>query len=80
MMTEDFTKLPIGSLVSGLRPIIRCPACLRRGALERLDSGARRCVHVEASMIHSDGMLVEPRDHCELAEFGEAELQQAQGS
>jgi hypothetical protein len=47
------------------RPIINCPLCRRRGALERRD-GARRCVHLETSVIHPDGMLVEPLDHCEL--------------
>ncbi len=67
MMTEDFTKLPVGSLVSMSRAIVHCPLCGRSGALERRRNGARRCVHVEASIIHTDGMVVEPRDSCELA-------------
>ena len=74
-MTEDFTKLPVGSLVSGRRPVVRCPLCRRQGALERLHTDAWRCVHVESSLIHTDGMLVEPRDHCELAQTGSAGLE-----
>lgn len=69
MMFEDFTKLPIGSMVSMSRPIIRCPLCGRFGALELRDGADRRCVHVETSFIHTDGMLVEPRDYCELSGF-----------
>jgi hypothetical protein len=67
MMTEDFTKLTLGSLVSMSRTIIQCPLCGRLGALEVRDGGERRCVHVEDSVIHTDGLLVEPRDYCELA-------------
>lgn len=66
-MTEDFTKLPVGSLVSMSRAIILCPLCGRCGALELRSNGSRRCVHVEASVIHTDGMVVEPKDSCELA-------------
>ncbi|HWZ84575.1 MAG TPA: hypothetical protein VN032_00145 [Thermoanaerobaculia bacterium] len=66
MMIEDFMRLPVGSLVSGSRPVIECPVCRRRGALDRLRNGAWRCVHVEASLIYTDGMVIEPRDHCEL--------------
>ena len=65
MMTEDFTKLGVGSLVSGDRTIIRCPLCGRFGALDLKDDGLRRCVHVEASMIGKDGLWVDPRDLCE---------------
>ena len=61
MMTEDFTKLPIGSVVSQSRTIVRCSVCKRRGAL---DARLRRCVHLEGSEISSDGMIVEPIDSC----------------
>jgi hypothetical protein len=69
MMIEDFMHLPIGSRASGSRPVIQCPVCRRRGALDRLRNGAWRCVHVEASLIYTDGMVIEPRDHCELAQI-----------
>ena len=61
MLTEDFTKLPLGAMVSQARTIVRCPICLRRGAL---DIRQRRCVHVEGSEIEAEGMLVEPIDSC----------------
>jgi hypothetical protein len=61
MMTEDFTKLPIGVLVSDSRTIVRCTVCRRRGAL---DAKLRRCVHVEGSEIGSDGLVIEPIDSC----------------
>src|SRR5215472_17312736 len=54
MMTEDFTKLPIGVLVSDSRTIVRCSVCRRRGAL---DVKLRRCVHVEGSAIGADGLV-----------------------
>jgi len=63
MMTEDFTKLPIGVLVSDSRTIVRCSVCSRRGAL---DVRLRRCVHVEGSEIGSDGLIIEPLDSCSL--------------
>jgi hypothetical protein len=66
-MTEDFTTMRVGALVSMARPVIHCPACRRPGALERRTNGARRCVHVEGSVLHPDGMVVEPLDHCEFA-------------
>ena len=66
-MTEDFTILQIGSLASSERPVVRCPRCLRHGALERRDDGTRRCVHVESSTVRDDGLLTEPLDVCEIA-------------
>ena len=66
-MTEDFTDLQIGSLVSSARPVVRCPRCRRKGALERRVNGVRRCVHVEQSTMRPDGILVRPTDVCELA-------------
>ena len=68
MMTEDFTKLPLGSVVSEARTIVRCSVCRRRGAL---DVRLRRCVHVEGSVIDSDGLLVEPIDSCAPVYYGE---------
>jgi len=68
MMTEDFTKLPIGSVVSQSRTIVRCSVCQRRGAL---DVRLRRCVHLEGSEISSDGMIVEPIDSCAPVVLGE---------
>jgi hypothetical protein len=69
MMIEDFLKLPIGSRVSGARPVVQCPVCKRRGALERLASGAWRCVHVEASRIQTDELVIEPQDQCVLSDL-----------
>jgi len=65
MMTEDFTKLPVGSLVSMSRTVIRCPQCRRHGVLESFRDGARRCVHVEVSTLA--GTVAEPTDRCDLA-------------
>lgn len=65
MMTENFTWLPVGASVSSSRRVIRCPRCGRNGALEIGTDGERRCVHVEASAM-SEGLLVEPTDHCDL--------------
>jgi len=65
MMTEDFTKVALGSRVSDSRTIVRCQLCGRAGALELRPGGARRCVHVEASMIDREGLWVDARDVCE---------------
>jgi hypothetical protein len=65
-MTEDFTKLLPGTLVSVSRVVVRCTLCGRFGALEIRGDGSRRCIHVESSVIHTDGMVVEARDSCEL--------------
>lgn len=65
MMTEDFTKVPLGSLVSDARTIVRCPLCDRAGALEIRADAVRRYIHVEASMIGADGLWVDARDLCE---------------
>jgi hypothetical protein len=67
MMTEDFTRLPFGFLVSGSRTIIRCPSCWRHGVLESRTDGARRCVHVETSTIDDARTVVRATDLCELA-------------
>ena len=64
-MTEDFTKVALGSLVSGSRAIVRCPRCERSGALEICGQMTRRCVHVEDSTISRDGIQVDARDLCE---------------
>jgi hypothetical protein len=65
MMTADFTKLPVGSLVSQSRTVIRCPQCHRHGVLESFNDGARNCVHVEVSTLA--GTVAEVTDRCELA-------------
>ncbi|MGH9443603.1 MAG: hypothetical protein ACRD16_15155, partial [Thermoanaerobaculia bacterium] len=67
MMVEDFTKVAVGSLVSSSRTIVRCSRCGRFGALEVHGDQSRRCVHIESSIVQTDGMLIEPRDYCELA-------------
>jgi hypothetical protein len=64
-MTEDFTKFPVGSLVSLSRTVIRCPQCRRHGVLESLSDGVRRCVHVEISTLA--GWVAEATDRCDLA-------------
>jgi hypothetical protein len=66
-MTDDFTDLQVGSLVSFSRPVVRCPRCRRHGALERRLDGVRRCVHVETATVRTDGIQVESTDVCELA-------------
>jgi hypothetical protein len=65
MMTEDFTQLEVGSLVSMSRTVIRCPRCRRQGVLESRADGARRCVHVEVSSMA--GTVAEATDRCDLA-------------
>ena len=65
MMTEDFTRQPLGSIASRSRIIIRCPRCRRPGVLESFSDGARRCVHVEVSSL--GGAVAEETDRCELA-------------
>jgi hypothetical protein len=66
-LTEDFTRLLVGSLVSRSRSVIRCPRCRRNGVLESHADGVRRCVHVEVSTIHPEGTVVQAADRCELA-------------
>ena len=61
MMIEDFTRLPLGSVVSESRTIVLCTVCRRRGAL---DVRLRRCVHVEGSTIDTQGLVIEPIDSC----------------
>ncbi len=65
MMTEDFTRLPVGSLVSFSRTVIRCPQCRRPGVLESRNDGARSCIHVEVSVL--TGLVAEVTDRCDLA-------------
>ena len=66
-MTEDFTDLPLGSLVSAERPVIRCPRCQRPGALERGGNGMRRCVHVEVSSFAANRLQTAHTDVCQIA-------------
>jgi hypothetical protein len=65
MMSEDFTKFPVGSLVSLSRTVIRCPRCRRPGVLESHADGERVCIHVEVSSLA--GTVAEATDRCELA-------------
>ena len=60
-MIEDFTKLPLGSVVSESRTIVMCTVCGRRGAL---DVRLRRCVHVEGSTVDAHGLVVQPLESC----------------
>ncbi len=71
MMIEDFTRLPLGSLVSESRSIVLCTVCQRRGAL---DVRRRRCVHVEGSTIDAQGLVVEPIDSCAPVYYAAAAL------
>lgn len=64
-MTQDFTKLSVGSLVSMSRTVIRCPQCRRHGVLESRDDGTRRCIHVEIAT--NGGAVFDIPDRCELA-------------
>ena len=66
-MTEDYTELPLGSLVSDERPVIRCPKCRRAGALERSENGVRRCVHVEISSFAENRFRTAHADVCQFA-------------
>ena len=65
MNTQDFTRLPLGTLVSFSRTIIRCPSCRRHGVLESDRDGSRRCIHAEATAL--TGMVPNPTDRCEFA-------------
>ncbi len=65
MMTEDFSQLPVGSIVLMSRTIICCPRCRRHGVLESGRDGSRRCIHAEASVLA--GTVAEVIDHCDLA-------------
>jgi hypothetical protein len=65
METQDFTRLPLGSLVASSRTVIRCPQCRRHGVLESSRDGSRRCIHVETVIL--PGMVPQPTDRCEFA-------------
>ncbi len=65
MNTQDFTRLPLGTLVSFSRTIIRCPSCRRHGVLESDRDGSRRCIHSETTALA--GMVPNPTDRCEFA-------------
>jgi len=65
MMIEDFTRLPVGSLVSMARTVIRCPLCRRPGVLESFNDGARNCIHAEISTLTSS--VAEATERCQLA-------------
>jgi hypothetical protein len=65
MKTQDFTLMPLGSLVASSRTVIRCPQCRRNGALETYRDGTRVCVHAEETVL--PGMVPQPTDRCEFA-------------
>jgi hypothetical protein len=65
METLDFTRLPLGALVSSSRTVIRCPQCRRHGVLESYRDGTRVCVHAETKTL--PGMVSLPTDRCEFA-------------
>jgi hypothetical protein len=65
MATQDFTRLPLGSLVASSRTVIRCPRCSRHGVLESYRDGSRVCVHAETTAL--PGMVPYPTDRCEFA-------------
>lgn len=65
MKTQDFTRLPLGSLVASARTVIRCPKCRRHGVLESGRDGSRRCIHAETVILR--GMVPQPTDRCEFA-------------
>jgi hypothetical protein len=73
-MIENYTTRQLGSMASMSRAIVRCKVCGRLGALETRRDQSRCCVHVERLRIHPDGMLVEPRDSCELGREESAQL------
>jgi hypothetical protein len=63
---EDFTKLPEGLVVALEGRVGRCPICGRNG-IERVQTDGRGIyLHLQTSEILSDGLLIEPRDCCEV--------------
>ena len=65
METLDFTRMPLGALVTSARTVIRCPQCRRHGVLESYRDGTRVCVHAEATVL--PGMVPLPTDRCQFA-------------
>lgn len=65
METLDFTRMPLGALVTASRTVIRCPQCRRHGVLESYRDGTRVCVHAETTAL--PGMVPLPTDRCQFA-------------
>jgi hypothetical protein len=65
MDTLDFTRMPLGALITSSRTVIRCPQCRRHGVLESYRDGTRICVHAETTTL--PGMVPLPTDRCEFA-------------
>jgi hypothetical protein len=63
---DDFTRMPEGTVATLEGRVVRCPACGRNGVVQRPESDAACCVHVEESEIHCDGMRTDPTDCCRL--------------
>ncbi len=62
---DDFTALPTEVLVpEGV--VALCPRCGRAGAAGPAEGGGFLVVHVQASEIFADGLLVEPLDCCRI--------------
>jgi hypothetical protein len=68
---QDFTALSAGSDVPLEGSVCECPGCGRNGVRQAEPDGVLY-VHVEASEILSDGMLIEPRDCCRIAPGGDS--------
>jgi hypothetical protein len=66
VIVEDFTALSVGSDVPCEGPVEACPRCGRSGVHHEEPDGTSY-VHVQATKVLSDGMLVEPRDCCRLS-------------
>lgn len=65
MDVQDFTRLPLGSLVASTQTVIRCPWCGRHGVLESHRDGTRVCVHAQTVVL--PGMVPKPTDRCVFA-------------
>jgi hypothetical protein len=63
---NDFTRMPEGTVATLEGRVVSCPACGRNGVVQRPESDAAWCVHVEESEILCDGMRTDPTDCCRL--------------
>ena len=63
---EDFTRITAGGEVPLEGRVRRCPRCGRSGVEQRSAHGFPIVIHVQTSEIFGDGMLVQPRDCCEI--------------
>jgi len=63
---EDFTSLKRGFEVPLEGRIETCPRCGRNGIEERPECANPYFLHVQATDVQADGMLIEPLDSCPL--------------